>query len=158
MEILFGILLVVLGFMFSIWAFKFGGTLSILFAVIFLLGMGAFIVALVSSVFEDRRKKRELDAMEPAERESYLENKAKEEAQKHSEMLDRAHARIYGDINLHLMCPHCHSNGFIRAIQVTRVVKNRVNSIAGKAIGLGTNSESQVTQLHCDKCSMTWDA
>lgn len=110
-------------------------------------------------------ERRKVAAMEPDERERYLldkENKSNEERKAQEEKMAKFYAETklqeQGGINSVLFCPHCQTKGFVRMTEKVRVTKNRVNSVAGKAIGLGTNSERQVTQLHCDKCSMTWDA
>lgn len=63
----------------------------------------------------------------------------------------------YGTKSDTLVCPHCQTKGFVRKKSVTRVQKTRVNSFAARAIGLGTNTETEVTQLHCDNCDVTWD-
>lgn len=64
---------------------------------------------------------------------------------------------FYGSINPKLVCPHCKSTGTVRRMQQTRVDKARVNSIAGRAVGLGTNTERKVTQMRCDACETKWD-
>lgn len=65
--------------------------------------------------------------------------------------------RQYGAMSKTLVCPHCQTKGSVRKTNATRVTKSRVNSVAGRAIGLGTNSEQKVIQLHCDNCDVTWD-
>lgn len=64
---------------------------------------------------------------------------------------------IYGKKVPALVCPHCQSKGSVRRKQVTRVAKIRVNSVAARAVGLGTNTETTVMQLRCDECEMKWD-
>lgn len=63
----------------------------------------------------------------------------------------------YGELSQVLVCPHCQSKGTVRSKNKILVEKSRVNSVAGKAIGLGMNKEKPVTQLHCDNCKMTWN-
>lgn len=148
---------VALEIMFTRWAFS-DGSANLFFVWIigsFILLVGCTVPALFLSNAADERK---LAAMEPAERAKYLANKEKNEARRTAEYKAAETIRNYGGINSALLCPHCQTKGYVRMTQATRITKNRVNSVAGKAIGLGTNSESQVTQLHCDKCSMTWDA
>lgn len=151
--VLFGVLEVVLTlYMFGSrgWAALFpwiGYSFLILFAFI-----------MTDATMEAMAEKHKLAAMNPDEREKYLETKAQEEAEKQKSYKAQNKIRQYGTKNIALLCPHCQTKGFVRMTQAVRVTKNRVNSVAGKAIGLGTNSESQVTQLHCDNCDMTWDA
>lgn len=87
---------------------------------------------------ELKRHKAELAAIEKREQEKYNEN-------------------YYGKINSQLICPHCQTKGFVRKQSRTRVTKTRVNSIPARAIGLGTNTENQVTAMRCDKCGTQWD-
>ena len=149
----------VLEIMFSIWVYTADHDGPSLFFSWLVISAFLFVACMVAADYAEKYfEKRKLAPMEPAERERYLENKAKDEERKSKELNERLHAHQYGTINRALLCPHCQSKGFVRMTQTVRVTKNRVNSVAGKAIGLGTNSESQVTQLHCDKCSMTWDA
>ncbi len=63
----------------------------------------------------------------------------------------------YGAIESKLICPHCHSNNSVRKKELIRVIETRVNSIPARVIGLGTNTNKKVNQLHCDICDMTWD-
>lgn len=63
----------------------------------------------------------------------------------------------YGKLNKQLVCPHCQTKGFVRKQIKTRVTKTRVNSIAARAVGLGTNTENKVTAMRCDKCETEWD-
>lgn len=64
---------------------------------------------------------------------------------------------LYGSINKALFCPHCQTKGFVRKQSKTRVTKTRVNSIPARVIGLGTNTENQVTAMRCDNCETEWD-
>jgi hypothetical protein len=64
---------------------------------------------------------------------------------------------FYGKVVPKLKCPHCGETGQVHRKDATRVDKTRVNSIAGRAVGMGTNTERHVTQLRCDACEMKWD-
>ena len=65
--------------------------------------------------------------------------------------------RYYGRLNKQLVCPHCQTKGFVRKQSKTRVTKTRVNSVAARAVGLGTNTENKVTAMRCDNCETEWD-
>jgi hypothetical protein len=94
---------------------------------------------------EDKEKER--SQTKEAER-SLAESQAKNE---------RDLSRYYGEKVPALICPHCQSKGSVRRTDATRVTKTRVNSVAARAVGLGTNSEKEVKQLRCDACEMKWD-
>lgn len=85
--------------------------------------------------------------------------KAKKLRRESSERLREIQSDISlnGKVMPNVICAHCHTSGQVRMKNVTRVTKSRVNSIPGKVIGLGTNSESNVKEMHCENCNMTWD-
>lgn len=145
----------VLEVMFTNWIFANG--FNFIFAIVWIVAsamlLGACLIpaGLVMEAYKEHK-------MTPAQRNKYRAKKARESEARMEEYAAKAIVDKFGGINSALLCPHCQNRGSVRMIQAVRVTKNRVNSVAGKAIGLGTNSESQVTQLHCDNCGMTWDA
>lgn len=94
-----------------------------------------------------------IDAMTPEEwnqhRKEQLANEKKAKANEDE--------RYYGKLNKQLVCPHCQTKGFVRKQSKTRVTKTRVNSIAARAVGLGTNTENKVTAMRCGNCETEWD-
>jgi Flp pilus assembly protein TadB len=95
-----------------------------------------------------------------------LEDKEKERIKTEKDERSRMESQAQKERNLNnaygekvsaLICPHCQSKGSVRRTEATRVTKTRVNSVAARAVGLGTNTEKKVQQLRCDACEMTWD-
>lgn len=70
---------------------------------------------------------------------------------------DQKNESYFGKINKQLVCPHCNKKGLVRKSSKIRTTKTRVNSVAGRAIGLGTNTDSAVTAFRCDNCETQWD-
>jgi hypothetical protein len=56
-----------------------------------------------------------------------------------------------------VICPHCQARGDVYRKQGTRVIKTRVNSILGRMVGLGTNTNEEYTSYYCGNCSMEWE-
>ena len=83
-------------------------------------------------------------------------------ANKHNEAIqamspDERNSYLYGQINEHLICPHCQTKGMVRAKKVSRTAVS-----TGKVGGiLKTDTTSQITTLvtqhHCGQCATTWD-
>lgn len=65
--------------------------------------------------------------------------------------------RTMGAINEHLICPHCQTQGTVRAKSVTRTIA--YTGTVGGIVKSGTKSVAvtHATQHHCDKCGTTWD-
>lgn len=118
--------------------------------------ISAAIIFSISILLENRKAKKQqemLDGFTPQEMENY-EKQRKEEAEKIELKIFRD---AYGEINSHLICPHCQTKGVVHAKQVVR----HVTSI-GKVGGvLKTDTKStivnSVTQHHCIQCNTTWD-
>ena len=98
-------------------------------------------------------EKQRVDAMSPEE---WIQHR-KETLAKEKKAQANENEKSYGRLNKQLVCPHCQKKGFVRKQSKTRVTKTRVNSVAGRAVGLGTNTENQVTAMRCDKCETEWD-
>jgi len=98
-------------------------------------------------------EKQRVDAMSPEEwvqhRKETLANEKKAKAAENE--------KYHGRLNKQLVCPHCQTKGFVRKQSKTRVTKTRVNSVAARAVGLGTNTENKVTAMRCDNCETEWD-
>lgn len=90
---------------------------------------------------------------------SPAEKKAEEAAAERlkQQAVERQATSFYGKVVPKLKCPHCGEAGHVRRKDATRVDKARVNSIAGRAVGMGTNTERQVSQMRCDACETKWD-
>lgn len=99
---------------------------------------------------------KELRAEEDALRAKKIRaEKEKETAAKKRE--EEQSKMFYGEIVPTLVCPHCQAKGSVRRTERTRVDKARVNSVLGKAAGIGTNTERKVLQMRCDNCETKWD-
>lgn len=55
-----------------------------------------------------------------------------------------------------VVCPHCQTTGGVYMMKGKEVIKTRVNSIAARVIGLGTNTERHVMKFTCANCEMDW--
>jgi len=117
-----------------------------------------------SEISQERTEKRRRESLTPTQRRN--EDKAIAKMQTEQLEQDRVETETkqqsalnfrYGKKVAALVCPHCQSKGTVRRTAATRVTKSRVNSVAARAIGLGTNSEKSVRQLFCESCEMTWD-
>jgi hypothetical protein len=93
------------------------------------------------------------NALSPAEKQKELAER-EASAKRYKEIQSQV---SYGGIVPALVCPHCQTKGKVRRTERTRVDKTRVNSVAGRAIGLGTNTERKVVQMRCDNCGTQWD-
>ena len=92
----------------------------------------------------EKKEKLRLSNLTPAQRKTE-EAKARERSAK--QVLDDLQ-RSHGRTSNALVCPHCQTKGSVRSKSKVLIEKSRVNSVAGKVIGLGMNKEKQVTQLH----------
>jgi len=74
------------------------------------------------------------------------------------------HYLQHGAQNAHLVCPHCHATGNVRAKSVRR--KRGISG--GKAMGAlltggvsmlatGLSRKESVTQAYCERCTSTWE-
>ena len=114
---------------------------------VFSLGVGVFLG--ISQANDDEVLKKQTEGMTPEELADFQQQQKliAEEQYKSS---------VSGYVNEALICPHCQNKGTVRTMKTTQVTKNRVNSVVGQAVGLGTNSSKDVTQMHCDNCQTTW--
>ena len=55
-----------------------------------------------------------------------------------------------------VVCTHCQTVGGVYVRQGKDIVKTRVNSLAARVIGLGTNTEKDVIEFLCTNCEMEW--
>jgi hypothetical protein len=110
--------------------------------VMMLIGAGFGLYAVLKDDGSYERKQEVIKSMTPAERQQF--------------QLEESNSLEFGSINHVLICPHCQSSGTVRSKQTIQVTKNRVNSVLGQAVGLGTNSSKEVNQMHCDRCQTTW--
>lgn len=117
--------------------------------IVAIISVGSGIFLEMSSANNKKILEKKMEGMTPDELEAFKQEQKniKEESLKSSE---------FGYVNEALVCPHCQSKGAVRTMKTTQVTKNRVNSVVGKAVGLGTNSSKDVTQMHCDNCETTW--
>ena len=66
---------------------------------------------------------------------------------------------LYGPFVPHIVCPHCQTKGKVRKKTRQRVEESREKGIIGATIGRKTiTKKGRYTQLHCDKCEVTWEA
>ena len=98
---------------------------------------------------------------EDAKREKEIKKQAKEKEQAKERARQEARANRYlipsaNPLSNSLICPHCQTKGQVSQRSVTRVAKARLNSIGG-VLGMGTNTKTDVTELHCANCGITWD-
>ena len=118
----------------------------------------------ISELAQEKLENERRAAMSPAQRaredQERERNRLAVQEQKMKEERARKERELenwYGKLVPSLVCPHCQSKGTVRRTDATRVTKTRVNSVVGKAVGLGTNTEHKVKQLRCDSCEMKWD-
>lgn len=55
-----------------------------------------------------------------------------------------------------VVCTYCRTAGGVYMKAGKDILKTRVNSIAARAIGLGTNTEKNVIEFLCTNCDMEW--
>lgn len=55
-----------------------------------------------------------------------------------------------------IVCPHCQTAGSVYMRENKEFIKTRVNSLAARVIGLGTNTERNVIEFICTNCEMDW--
>ena len=125
------------------------GTLFVLFI--------ALAIAIAILIARDKNKARDhqafLDRLTPEGLAKY------EEGVKEAEIIKEAllFKAVYGDINPHLICPHCQTKGAVHAIKGVQDVVS-TGQIGGI---LKTNTKSTVvnhyTQHHCAQCKTTWN-
>ena len=66
---------------------------------------------------------------------------------------------LYGSFAPQIICPHCQTKGKVRKKMEQRVEESREKGIIGATIGRKTiTKKGSYTQLHCDKCKVTWEA
>lgn len=63
----------------------------------------------------------------------------------------------FGQVNGHLICPHCQTPGRVRAKKVERTVTTAGTVGGVLKTDIDTKVTTQATQHHCDQCSTTWD-
>lgn len=68
---------------------------------------------------------------------------------------------IWGQLNPHLICPHCQTQGTVRSRLADRSIisqsKGEIGGILKTKTDIKTTSVVYATQHHCDKCNSTWD-
>tara|TARA_B100001093_G_scaffold396987_1_gene384207 strand:+ start:2070 stop:2705 length:636 start_codon:yes stop_codon:yes gene_type:complete len=71
----------------------------------------------------------------------------------------RTNALLYGSYAAQIICPHCQTKGKVRKSTKERVEESREKGVIGATIGRKTiTKKGRYTQLHCDKCDVTWEA
>ena len=66
---------------------------------------------------------------------------------------------LYGSFVPQIICPHCQTKGKVKKKMKQRVEESREKGIIGATIGRKTiTKKGSYTQLHCDKCKVTWEA
>ena len=71
----------------------------------------------------------------------------------------RTNSLIYGSFAPQIVCPHCQTKGKVRKSTKERVEESREKGVIGATIGRKTiTKKGRYTQLHCDKCDVTWEA
>ena len=71
----------------------------------------------------------------------------------------RTNSLIYGSFAPQIVCPHCQTKGKVRKRTKERVEESREKGVIGATIGRKTiTKKGRYTQLHCDKCDVTWEA
>ena len=112
---------------------------------------------IIWGMISDSLDKKYLASLSP---EKLEEEMAKRKQQKEADDLKLEEWRFqqeYGFKVPAVICPHCGVQGHVSKKETTKITKNRVNSVPGKMIGLGTNSETAVTKMHCMNCTMDWE-
>lgn len=114
-------------------------------------------ISIIWSIISSSMDKNHLSSLSPEE---LAEEMTKRQKQKEADDLRLEELRFqeaYGFKVPAVICQHCGVQGHVSRKETTKVTKNRVNSIPGKIVGLGTNSETRVTKMHCMNCTMDWE-
>lgn len=121
---------------------------------------------IIEKSLEEAKKRKAADevylkTLSPKELEKELKSRASEKEKFERTLKAEVKATMteakYGKNMVNVICKFCGEKGGVHRKEKTKITKNRVNSVAGKAIGLGTNSESSITVLHCTNCDMDWE-
>ncbi|WP_143434147.1 hypothetical protein [Hydrogenophaga sp. H7] len=123
-----------------------------------LVGFGLFFgVAIVGAIFYSIIDGKRLASLSPEQRAEEMAKRLKAKEAMDLEVADWRFKETYGVMVPAVICPHCAVQGHVSKKETTKITKNRVNSIPGRMVGLGTNSETQVTKMHCMNCTMDWE-
>jgi hypothetical protein len=83
----------------------------------------------------------------------------REEQDRMQEFQTRSNITLYGSFSPQIVCPHCQTKGKVRKKTKQRVEESREKGVIGATIGRKTiTTKGRYTQLHCDKCNVTWEA
>lgn len=136
----------------TFWGFSANG--AAFFLIWLVLSFGLFMAYLMTAgSVDDAAKKQKLNSMTAEDKDAYLRIEKDISDRRSKMMAEFRHESQFGDKNPNLVCPHCQTKGEVRSKTAEEVTSTKVIPVVGNTI----RARKKVTQMHCDKCSTTWN-
>jgi hypothetical protein len=127
-------------------------TLVVTELVFFSIVAGVVVLIVAGMRKQHTREQEHVASLSEHDRKTYLENKAKAQAE-----------AIYGPLRPAMVCPHCKQKGSVH----TKKVTHKAGVSGGKAtaavltggaslLAVGLSRKQDLTEAHCTNCNSTW--